>query len=218
VVDAYFAALPPEHAPRPRELVAGQWLPMSVGLAHYAAIERIGLSAQQARENGRRVARSVQNTYLATLIRTLSSGVTLWSVLPRLPSFLSRLVDGGACAVYKNGPKDARIEIHGVPVARFAYVRLGWAGMFESSLELVTRKVYALDADGCGARAGVGVDRRPVSRSGTARVPPSATSPGTAAARARGPVAADRSSTQSIRVSPREARPPRSAGPSSRRG
>jgi hypothetical protein len=138
----YFARLPAEDHAAMKSLIAAQWLPMSLGIAHYAAVEQLELSADQARDNGRRVAQNVQNSHFATLVRTLGTGVTLWSVLPRLPSFLARLVNGGACAVYKDGPKDARIEIHGVPIARFAYVRLGWAGMFESSLELIARKVY----------------------------------------------------------------------------
>ncbi len=145
LAEAYFAQLPSGHHAAIRDLVTGVWLPMDLGIAHYAAIERLNLSAEQARENGRRVSQSVQNSYFVTLVRTLGSGVTLWSVLPRLPSFLARLVDGGACAVYRDGPKDARVEIHGVPIARFSYVRLGWAGMFESTLELLARRVYVRD-------------------------------------------------------------------------
>jgi hypothetical protein len=145
LADAYFGELPVEHHPAIRDLITGVWLPMELGVAHYAAVERLRLSPEQARETGRRVAQSVQNSYFATLVRTLGSGVTLWSVLPRLPSFLARLVNGGACAVHKEGPKDARIEIHGVPIARFSYVRLGWAGMFESTLELLARRVYVRD-------------------------------------------------------------------------
>jgi hypothetical protein len=145
LAEAYFAQLPAEHHPAVRELITGVWVPMDLGLAHYAAVERLQLSAEQARENGRRVAQNVQHSHFATLVRALGSGVTLWTILPRLPSFLARLVNGGACAVYKEGPKDARIDIHGVPIARYAYVRLGWAGMFESTLELLARKVYVRD-------------------------------------------------------------------------
>jgi hypothetical protein len=145
VTDAYFAVLPAEHRPTIVGAVAGQWLPMDVGIAHYAAVESLGLSSEQARDNGRRVAERVQNSYFATLIRPLGAGITPWSVLPRAPSLLARLVDGGACAVYRQGPKEAHIEIHGVPLARFAYVRLGWAGMFEGTLELIAKKVYARD-------------------------------------------------------------------------
>jgi hypothetical protein len=96
-----------------------------------------------ARTNGRRVAQAVQNSHFATVVRALGSAVTLWSVLPRVPMFLGRLVQGGACTVLRCGPKDARIELHGIPIAQFAYVRSGWAGMFESTLELLVRKVYA---------------------------------------------------------------------------
>ena len=145
VFDAYLGHLSAEHAKALDALVAGTWVPMALGVAHYEAVERLGFSVQHAKDNGRAVAQTVQNSHFATLVRTLGRGVTLWSVLPRLPSFFARLVNGGACAVYKRGPKDALVEIHGVPIARFAYVRSGWAGMFESTLELVAQRVYAVD-------------------------------------------------------------------------
>jgi hypothetical protein len=145
VFDAYLGYLPAVHASALESLVPGTWVPMAIGVAHYAAVDRLGLSPQQAKDNGRSVAQSVQNSHFAILIRTLGGGVTLWSAFPRLPSFLARQVQGGACAVYKRGPKDALVEIHGVPIARFAYVRHGWAGMLESTLELLAHKVYATD-------------------------------------------------------------------------
>ena len=49
---------------------------------------------------------------------------------------------GGHGAVYQVGPKDMRVECHGCPLADIAYVRNGWAGMFESTLELLAKKVY----------------------------------------------------------------------------
>mgnify|MGYP003429131795 FL=1 len=66
-------------------------------------------------------------------------------VIGRCPTLMSRLVKGGACAVYKLGPKDARIELHGVPIARYAYVRAGWAGMIEGTLSMVARGVTVRD-------------------------------------------------------------------------
>lgn len=141
----YYRVLPREHAQAMRELIVGQWSPIELGLAHYGTVEQLGFSIIEARDNGKLVAQKVQNGHFALLLRTLGSGVTLWSVLPRLPAFLQRQVQGGACAVYRTGPKDARVEIHGVPISRFPYVRGGWAGMFESTLELLVRKVYARD-------------------------------------------------------------------------
>jgi hypothetical protein len=39
LVDRYFALLPDEYAPVVRGLVAGEWLPMDLGMAHYGAVE-----------------------------------------------------------------------------------------------------------------------------------------------------------------------------------
>lgn len=139
--DLYFAALPPLHHATMRALVAGQWQAMEVGLAHYGAIESLAILPATARANGRRVAEAVQHSHFATIVRALGDCVSFWTVLPRVPSFIARNVQGGECAIFKLGPKDARIELHGIPIARYAYVRSGWAGMFESTLGLLKRKV-----------------------------------------------------------------------------
>ncbi len=84
VFDAYQGHLSAEQAAALDTIVPGTWVPMALGVAHYEAVERLGLSAQQAKDNGRGVAQTVQNSHFATLVRTLGRGVTLWSVLPRL--------------------------------------------------------------------------------------------------------------------------------------
>jgi hypothetical protein len=143
--DAYFDALPKPRHDAMRSIVVGEWQPMDLGVAHYGAIEALGLSFEQARENGVRVADRVQKSYLATMIRALGFGITPWSILPRTQSILDRLLQRVAAAVLRVGPKDARIEIHGAPIASFQYVRGGWAGMIEGGLDLVTRKTYCRD-------------------------------------------------------------------------
>lgn len=140
--DAYFSRLAPEHHATVKELVIGQWLSIDLALAHYGAIEALALSSQQAFANGRLVADRIQNSYVGTVLKVLGTAATPWSALPRFPGLWTRLLQGGAPAVYRLGPKDARVEAHGVALARYAYFRQGWAGMFASSLELVTRKVH----------------------------------------------------------------------------
>jgi hypothetical protein len=144
-IETYWKNVPERYAGTLRHLVAGVWVPIEVGLAHYQTVERLRFSEQDARLNGRRVAENVQNSHFATMVRALGSAVSLWSVLPKFPSFMGRLIQGGACAIYRVGPKDARIELHAIPIARFQYVRSAWAGMFEGTLGLVSRKVYARD-------------------------------------------------------------------------
>jgi hypothetical protein len=144
-LEEYQRRLPSEAAAGLTELAPASWVPMTLGMAHYATVEQLGFSASEARSNGRHVSQTVQNNHFAVLVRALGSSVSVWSVLPRLPAFLGRLLQGGECAVYRLGPKDARVELHGIPIAEFEYVRNGWTGMFESTLELMTRKVYARD-------------------------------------------------------------------------
>lgn len=143
--DDYFATLAPERHDAIRGLVVNDWIPMELALAHYGALETMGLAGEVARDNGRKVADRVQRSYLATLVRALGVGITPWSILPRTQSVLDRLLLGSTVAVTKLGPKDARIEMHGIPIARFAYVRSGWAGMIEGGVDLVCRKSFVKD-------------------------------------------------------------------------
>ena len=52
-------------------------------------------------------------------------------------------MQGGSAAVYKVGPKEARIEGHGVPMAEIAYFRNAWRGMIAGSAEMFAQKAYA---------------------------------------------------------------------------
>lgn len=142
LADRYFTLLGPEHAPAIRGLVVGQWNPMALGIAHYGAIDRLGIAPTQARENGRLVAEKVQVGFASIVFRGLGTAVTPLDALKRLPTFIGRLVEGGAVGLVQRGPKDARVEIVGIPIGQFEYVRNGWAGMFEATLGLLTHKTF----------------------------------------------------------------------------
>jgi hypothetical protein len=148
----YRKLVPQQHLQTLSELVAGQWLPIELGVAHYATMDQL-FSQAEARENGRAVAESIQNSHFATVLRTLGAGVTVWTVLPRIAPFIGRIIRGGECAVYRLGPKDARVELHGLPMACFEYARCGWAGMLEGTLSMVARKVYARDVSTVGTQS-----------------------------------------------------------------
>jgi len=143
--DAYFAALSPAHHGAMRSIVVSEWLAMELAMAHYGALESLALTEEEARKNGRRVAERVQKSYLGTLAKVAGTGITPWAVLPRMQTVLDRLMLGSSVAIWELGPKDAHIEIHGVEIARFAYVRAGWAGMIEGGFDLVTRKTFCRD-------------------------------------------------------------------------
>lgn len=145
LTETYFEELPAEHHDAIRGLVASTWIPIEVAEAHYAAIDRLPLNAGDHWAMGRRVAERVQHGWVGTVVRGLkaSGTVTPANVLARFQQGWDRLMDGGgASRVVQTGPKDIQIECYGIPLATSTYFRHAWCGMFESTLELVARKVF----------------------------------------------------------------------------
>ncbi|WP_157069556.1 hypothetical protein [Sandaracinus amylolyticus] len=143
----YFASLPIELHDALRALTASSWLAMDVATAHYAAIDTLGLAPTAIVEMGRQSATRVHGSYVRTIIDQLrtTGGADPVSLLSRLPSILDRIVLGGTAAVFRVGERDVRVELLGMPVLRYDYLRHGWAGAFQASLELVTRKVHVAE-------------------------------------------------------------------------
>lgn len=140
-LDDYYLALPIEFHDDIENLVVGQWLDIRVGLAHYGAIDKLGLSRDLAERNGRLVAEKVQQSYIGTVIKALGSSATVWALLSRSQTAWDRLLKDGALAVYKLGPKEARVDWLGFALARFDYVRYGVAGILAGTLELISPRV-----------------------------------------------------------------------------
>jgi hypothetical protein len=146
LLDEYLQNVPPELHATVLQSVGWSWLPVEVGLAHYRAADALGLSPREQFEIGRSVAARVQNSTLGTLVRLAkTAGVTPWTGLGHFQRLWDRLLEGGAGAVYRLGPKEARVEIHGVPLVRLAYFRNGWRGMFAGSGELFSSKIYVTE-------------------------------------------------------------------------
>ena len=70
------------------------------------------------------------------------AGATPWVGFGHVPRLYERLFDGGACGVVKVGPKDARMELVGNPVVRYAYFRNAMRGVWHVALELFCAKGY----------------------------------------------------------------------------
>jgi hypothetical protein len=118
-------------------------------MAHYAAADALGLSVQEQFDNGREVAERIQNSMLGTLVRAArGAGLTPWTGLDQFQRLWDRLLRGGAGAVYRLGPKEARVEAHGVPLIQFAYFRNAWRGMFAGSGALFCNRIFVTEIAG----------------------------------------------------------------------
>jgi hypothetical protein len=142
--DAYFDALPGEHHGAIEGLVPGIWLPVEVAHAHYAAIDTLGLSDADILDIGRNVGERIQNGHIGTILRGARNlgGIDPWTILGRTGALWQRVFRGGEAAAFKLGPKDARLEFVGIPIAEVHYFRVGMQGIVEAALSLSARKAY----------------------------------------------------------------------------
>ncbi|MGZ3477782.1 MAG: hypothetical protein ACXVCJ_25015 [Polyangiales bacterium] len=144
--DAYFAALDPVHAPAMRSIIAGQWAPAELGMAHYSACDRLGLTPEQQFEMGHHVHQRVQRSLLGTLMRLAKeSGATPWTLFGNVGRLFTRMIRGSGIGVWETGPKDARLEVHNCALARYAYCRHAWRGIIAGVAEPVARRVFVTE-------------------------------------------------------------------------
>ncbi len=156
--DRYLTKLPlPFHDPVLNS-IAGSWLPIEVGVAHYRAANALALPLEELHEIGRIVAARIQDSLLGTLVRVArTAGVTPWTGIEYLPKLWARTISGGAIAVYRLGPKEARVECHGAPeLAAIDYFRQAFRGMFMGSGMLFCDRLYIHDLSRYTARGIVG--------------------------------------------------------------
>ena len=142
--DAYAAALPPVHREAVMATVAGVWLPIETAMAHYGACDRLELPTNDLLALGVTAIRRAQATNLAFVARLATSvGVTPWTILSHSARLWSNTCTGGGVAVWELGPKEARIDLVGFPLARYRYNRITMRGIVQAVIELFCAKVYA---------------------------------------------------------------------------
>jgi hypothetical protein len=142
--DRYYALLPIEHRDRILGLTAAEWIDPQLAMIHYEACEALECSKEEQIKNGMRVAQRLQKGFLSVVLRAAQeSGIGPWSVLVRYQRLWERYFDGSAIQVTKLGPKEARVELVGFPMARLVYIQNGVGGIMRGVTELVTKRVYA---------------------------------------------------------------------------
>lgn len=142
--ERYHALLAAEHRQKLLNLVAGEWLPLEVALAHYRACEALALGADEQVAIGKDVSRRVCETFLGLVVKAARGvGMTPWLVLSRGNTMQSRLCVGGGIRVTKLGPKAARIELARMSHLSIPYVRHGLVGLYAGAVELLASNVSA---------------------------------------------------------------------------
>jgi hypothetical protein len=69
-------------------------------------------------------------------------GATPWTYLVQIGRLYERLATGGGIAVYRIAPKEALVEVHGMPIFEVPYFCNAWRGVNQSICELFCSKAY----------------------------------------------------------------------------
>jgi hypothetical protein len=141
--DAYVLHLDAAHKDALLTVVPGIWVPMDLARAHYTACDALALSTEELIDVGMGATRRVNATALSLAVRLAKgSGVTPWTILAQVQRLWDRTSDGGGIAVYKLGPKEARVEVVGYPLAYLRYNRITFRGIVGAVIELFCQKAY----------------------------------------------------------------------------
>lgn len=141
--DHYTTILTSEHREALTMMVAGAWIPIEVASAHYEACEALALPTAERLAIGRAVSKHLDHTLLSAAVHLATqSGATLWTPLAQFHRFWTRMFVGGGAVIYKLGPKEARIEILGCPMAHIPYFRVGLHGVLLGIGEMFSKRVY----------------------------------------------------------------------------
>lgn len=151
--DRYERLLAPAHRPAVLDTLAGQWLSIETACAHYSACDALGLPVSEQLALGGDVSHRIHGTLLGTVIRLAkTAGMTPWTLLPRGNELFRRtLRGGGGTQVTKVGPKEALVEMVGVPLLTIPYYRTALRGVYRAAVELFCKQAYVRDCTGPAA-------------------------------------------------------------------
>jgi hypothetical protein len=140
----YSETVSPKHRDALLQTVAGQWLPMEMGMAHYTAVDQLGFSAEEQAGIGGEVSHKIHDTFLGVVMKmATNAGVTPWTLLPKGNQLYARLFrGGGGTSIVKLGPKEVRAEIVGVPILALPYFRNAIRGLYQAGISVFCTRCY----------------------------------------------------------------------------
>lgn len=114
---------------------ATDWVPLETALRAYAACDALALSMDEQIEVGRFVSRANNGIVMETLTRLAGRFASPWIALGHVDRVWQRNNRGGAVAVYKLGPRLARLEFWQVPLARSPFFVTSMRGAIAAGVD-----------------------------------------------------------------------------------
>jgi hypothetical protein len=135
---AYMGHLPADVREMVLDVVPGNWVEIDVALAHYRAIDKLGLSVSEQLSMGGAVGNNVQGLLVGTLMRLARGvGLTPWSGVGQYVRIWDRLFLGGDLEVEKASEKEAIVTMHGLRLFSVPYFRVAIRGLQQAGLTAI---------------------------------------------------------------------------------
>jgi hypothetical protein len=142
--DAYLAALDPKWHEAIATLTAATWLPIELAMAHYQACDSLGLSRATIESIGGESGLFVNQTVLRVVANaSKAAGVTPFFALGQANTLLVRTWVGTSMAVWRLGPKEARLDWVQQPLMRYPYFRTAFGAFTAAICALFAMTLYA---------------------------------------------------------------------------
>lgn len=148
LLPAYTEQLSPADRSTLDNLVAGRWLGVDVALAHYRAVDRLGLPISEQIALGSDVGKRIQGTLVATLLRMAQGlGLTPWTSVGQYARIWDRLFMGGDLLVERLGEREAAVTMYNLSLLAVPYFRVAVRGLQESGLSAIYswKKIHVIE-------------------------------------------------------------------------
>lgn len=124
--------------------ISASWITLKVGMAHLNALDALDMSDAAAKSSGDSVGTNIGKTmFSAMMTATRSVGTNAgWLVLKQCDRLLPRVYTGGGCTLLQTGPKDAVLELHGMPMAQSRFFRSSHHGYMKALGRLMGKGAY----------------------------------------------------------------------------
>ena len=110
-------------------VTAGSWVPLELVLAHYRALDALGLEQDVIHRVGEAVGEGVHGAFLSTLVRLAGKlGISPWLALEQCYKLWVRSWRGGAISVLRVGERLAQVSIIEAPVCASSFFCTSFAG------------------------------------------------------------------------------------------
>jgi hypothetical protein len=140
---AYSQSLSPSVRERIAGLAAGLWVPVEIAVAHYSAMDRLGIDRTVIEALGADVAARTWKHILAPVFaRSKRIGPKPWEALSYAQETVQLNWRGGDVRIFKEGPAQALYEWAGQPCADIPYFVTSFGSFMREVMRLFSSQAY----------------------------------------------------------------------------